>query len=58
MIQRIQSVWLLLATVCAFATFRFPYYSGTNAKLVPDAELTASGTFLTLALVIQTYTFI
>ena len=46
MIQRIQSVWLLLAAVCAFSTFRFPYYSGTNAKLVADAELTASGTFL------------
>lgn len=46
MLQRIQSVWLLLAAVCAFATFRFPFYSGTNAKGVIDAELTASGSFL------------
>lgn len=29
MIQRIQSVWLLLASVCAFLTFKLPYYSGT-----------------------------
>ncbi|HTB53002.1 MAG TPA: DUF4293 domain-containing protein [Ferruginibacter sp.] len=30
MIQRIQSIWLLLASICAFATFKMPYYSGTN----------------------------
>lgn len=46
MLQRIQSVWLLLAAVCAFASFRFPFYSGTNAKGVIDAELTATGSFL------------
>ena len=48
MIQRIQSVWLLLAAICAFATFRFSFYSGTNAKGVINAELTASGSFLLL----------
>ena len=29
MIQRIQSIWLLLASICAFLTFKLPYYSGT-----------------------------
>ncbi|HMK03236.1 MAG TPA: DUF4293 domain-containing protein [Ferruginibacter sp.] len=39
MIQRIQSVWLLLASACAFATFKLPFYTGidntgTNTKLI------------------------
>lgn len=29
MIQRIQTIWLLLAAVCAFLSFKFAYYSGT-----------------------------
>lgn len=29
MIQRIQSLWLLMAAVCTFLTFKFPFYSGT-----------------------------
>ena len=29
MIQRQQSLWLLLSGVCAFLTFRLPFYSGT-----------------------------
>ncbi|HEX5150207.1 MAG TPA: DUF4293 domain-containing protein [Parafilimonas sp.] len=37
MIQRIQSVWLLLASVCAFLTMRFPfYYVGTNPNVTSD----------------------
>ena len=31
MIQRIQSIWLLLASICAFLTFRMPYYTGSIA---------------------------
>jgi len=31
MIQRIQSVWLLLAAVCAFATFKFEFYAGVGS---------------------------
>ncbi len=46
MIQRIQSVWLLLAAACAFATFKFPYYTGTNVKGLSPYELTASENFL------------
>jgi len=35
MIQRIQSLWLLLAAACAFLTFIFPFYN-LNAILVSD----------------------
>jgi hypothetical protein len=30
MIQRQQTLWLLLATICAFLSFQFPFYTGTN----------------------------
>ncbi|MBS1754288.1 MAG: DUF4293 domain-containing protein [Ferruginibacter sp.] len=46
MIQRIQSLWLLLAAACAFASFKFPYYSGTNAKGITAYELNATENFL------------
>ena len=46
MIQRIQSVWLLLAATCAFLSFKLPFYSGTNAKAQPSYELNASETVL------------
>ncbi len=46
MIQRIQSVWLLLASACAFSTFKFSYYSGTNAKGLSPYELTATENLL------------
>ena len=48
MIQRIQSFWLLLASASAFATFKFSYYSGTNAKGLSPYELKASENFLLL----------
>ncbi|MBL7741520.1 MAG: DUF4293 domain-containing protein [Chitinophagaceae bacterium] len=28
MIQRQQTLWLLLSTVCAFLTYKFPFYTG------------------------------
>src|SRR6185369_10351172 len=46
MIQRIQSLWLLLAAACAVATFKFPYYTGTNAKGISSYELKAGENFL------------
>jgi peptidoglycan/LPS O-acetylase OafA/YrhL len=50
MIQRIQSVWLLLAAVCAFLTLDFSYYSGTNVPGMPYQKLTgANGGFLILS---------
>lgn len=30
MIQRIQSIWLLLAAVCSFLTLKFEFYAGTD----------------------------
>ena len=46
MIQRIQSLWLLLASACAFAAFKLPYYSGTNAKGITSYELNGTENFL------------
>lgn len=53
MIQRIQSVWLLLAAVCAFFTIQFSFYSGTDINNVPYQKLTAAtGGFLILVVTI------
>ena len=46
MIQRLQSIWLLLAAACAFATFKFSYYSGTKVNDLALHELNATGTLL------------
>jgi Domain of unknown function (DUF4293) len=46
MIQRIQSIWLLLAAACAFLCFKLPFYSGTNAKAVAYYELNAGENLL------------
>ena len=46
MIQRIQSVWLLLAAACIGLTVKLPFYSGTNAKGVASYELNATENFL------------
>ena len=46
MIQRLQSLWLLLAAACAFATFKFSYYSGTKVNDLALHELNATGTLL------------
>jgi hypothetical protein len=45
MIQRIQSIWLLLAAVFAFLTFKLPFYQGAilqaaDAKPSVDAQST------------------
>lgn len=45
MIQRIQSIWLLLATVCVFLTYKLPFYVGTNAKGTPEYNLTGTENF-------------
>ncbi len=54
MIQRIQSVWLLLAAVCIGLTVKLPYYSGTNAKGVASYELNAREDFLLFTVTIIT----
>jgi hypothetical protein len=46
MIQRIQSLWLLLAAACAFASFKFPFYTGNKAADTLLHELNATSTLL------------
>ncbi len=46
MIQRIQSLWLLLAAACAFAGFKFSYYTGTKAADTTLYQLNATSTLL------------
>lgn len=46
MIQRIQSLWLLLAAACAFAGFKFSYYSGTKLNDIALHKLNATSTLL------------
>ena len=46
MIQRLQTLWLLLAAACAVASFKFSYYSGTNAKGLSPYELKAGENIL------------
>lgn len=44
MLQRIQTIWLLLAAACAFLSFQFPFYTGTNAELIPTSVLDGKAT--------------
>jgi len=50
MIQRIQSVWLLLAAACAFAGFKLSYYTGTKINDTTLHDLDAASTTLLLAM--------
>ena len=54
MIQRQQTLWLLLAAVASFLTFRFPFYTGNiieeNTKVFK--ELDSGSNFLLLVLTI------
>jgi hypothetical protein len=47
MIQRQQSLWLLLSTICSFLSFQLPFYNGTKKvnELVASAELDGGSTF-------------
>lgn len=46
MIQRIQTLWLLLAAACAFATFKFSFYSGTKGADAILHQLNATESIL------------
>ena len=39
MIQRIQTIWLLLSAVCVGLTLQFSTYAGTNKDLIPSSFL-------------------
>jgi len=51
MVQRIQTVWLFLAALCAAFTFKFPFYTGNKIPISLTGEqqkLVASSNFLLL----------
>ena len=52
MIQRIQSVWLLLASACAFLSLKLPFYSGTQSKGLQYEALTGSSGILLLLITV------
>jgi hypothetical protein len=39
MLQRIQTIWLLLVSICIFASLKIAYYTG---NIVPEDELTTT----------------
>jgi hypothetical protein len=49
MIQRIQSIWLLIAGVCTLLTFKLPFYTGAHPK-APLYELNATENVLLMLL--------
>jgi len=58
MLQRMQSIWLLLAAVCGFLTLKFSFFSGnkldaTNVKTFQ--YLTASGSIIILILTVAAF---
>ena len=58
MLQRMQSIWLLLAAVCGFLTLKFSFFSGnkldaTNVKTFQ--YLTASGSIIILILTVAVF---
>jgi len=54
MIQRIQTLWLLLAGTCALAGLKFSFYSGTNAKGLSPYELNGTENFLLILCTVVT----
>lgn len=52
MIQRQQTLWLLLAGIASFLTFKFPFYTGTKPEnnIPTFAELEAGSNFFLLIL--------
>jgi len=54
MIQRIQTLWLLLASICAFASIKLPFYYGSQEVPGPTVTITPYDHFILLVLVIAT----
>lgn len=52
MIQRQQTLWLLLSGVCSFLTFQFPFYTGNRMEnnMSTFAEMEAGSNFFLLVL--------
>jgi len=54
MIQRIQTLWLLLASLCAFASVKLPFYFGSLEVPGPTITITPYDNFMLLVFVIAT----
>lgn len=54
MIQRIQSLWLLLGSATAFISIKLPFYSGLKETQTILTKLTGQSTFLILILSVIT----
>ncbi len=54
MIQRIQTLWLLLASICAFASVKLPFYFGSLEVPGPTITITPYYNFMLLVFVIAT----
>lgn len=52
MIQRIQSVWFLLASACAFLSLKMPFYVGTTKEHVASYQLNGMENFYIMLLTI------
>ncbi len=50
MIQRVQTIWLLLAAAAAFFSLKATFYVGTNKDLIPSYELRGDENVFTIAL--------
>jgi hypothetical protein len=48
MIQRIQSIWFLLATICVFLTMQFSTYAGADAQGMMHLIKGTTNTFLVI----------
>ncbi len=46
MVQRLQTLWLLLASACAFLTFKFPFYNLSVAMPGHTNEFTAQSSIV------------
>ena len=54
MIQRIQTLWLLLASICAFASVKLPFYYGSLEVPGPTVTITPYDHFMLLVFVTAT----
>lgn len=52
MIQRIQSVWFLLASACAFLSLKMPFYVGTTKDRVASHQLMGTENYYLMLLTI------
>ena len=57
MIQRIQTLWMILAALAVFLTIQFSFYSGTLAVDNTYQTVTATDNFLLLILNTPAVTF-